>query len=155
MYLKVKTWKLWLFSFFNLPLIFWLRPRIIEINNNKASIMIKLNHRSRNHIKSMYFGALCSGVDLAPGVLAMHLISQQKHKISFVFKDFQAKFLHRCEDNTYFTCNEGHLISVAINKTITTGKRQNITLNVFATVPSKFDSEPTGKFQLTLSLKKY
>tara|TARA_R110000868_G_scaffold53033_1_gene166893 strand:- start:1618 stop:1785 length:168 start_codon:yes stop_codon:yes gene_type:complete len=50
--------------------------------------------------------------------------------------------------------NEGALIAEAINKAATTNERQNVTLNVTTTVPEKLGDEPTGKFQLTLSLKK-
>jgi hypothetical protein len=102
----------------------------------------------------MYFGALCTGVDLVPGAIAMRLIKKQKEKISFVFKDFYGEFLHRCEGDVHFTCNEGSLIAAAIEKTKATGERQNVTLNVTATVPSKSGDEPAGKFELTLSLKK-
>ena len=152
--LKLETFKLWLFCFFNIPLICWLRPRILVMSNTEAVIMMKLSRRSRNHVHSMYFGAICVGVDLVPGALAMHLIKQQKEKIVFVFKDFYAEFLHRCEGDVYFTCNEGDVIAAAINQAAQTGERQNVTLNVTATVPSKLGAEPAGRFRLTLSLKK-
>jgi hypothetical protein len=152
--LKYETFKLWLFCFINIPLIAWLRPRIITKTNDEAVIKMKLNRRSRNHVRSMYFGALCVGVDLVPGVLAMHLIAQQKDKIVFVFKDFHGEFLHRCEDDVYFTCDQGQLIAAAIEQAKLTNERVNTTLNVTATVPTKLGAEPAGKFTLTLSLKK-
>ena len=140
--LLFETLKLWLFCFFNIPLIFWLRPRILLTSDTSAVVMIELNRRTRNHVNSMYFGAICTGVDLVPGVLAMRLIKQSKEKISFVFKDFYADFLQRCEGNVYFTCDEGELIAAAINKAIATNERQNVTLNVTATVPDKLGTEP-------------
>jgi hypothetical protein len=151
--LKYETLKLWLFCFFNIPLICWLRPRILVLNNTEAVIMMKLNRRSRNHVKSMYFGAICVGVDLVPGALAMHLIKQQKDKITFVFKDFYADFLHRCEGDVYFRCDEGEVIAAAIKQAKLTNERQNVTINVTATVPSKLGTELAGRFRLTLSLK--
>lgn len=153
-YLRVETWKLWLFCFINIPLIFWLRPRILVMNNKKAEVMMRLSRRSKNHVKSMYFGAICVGVDLVPGALAMHLIKQQSEKIIFVFKDFHAEFLHRCEGDVHFVCEEGELIAAAIDAATRTNERQNVTLNVIATVPSKLGDDPAGKFRLTLSLKK-
>ncbi len=152
--LRYETWKLWLFCFFNIPLIFWLRPRIVAVSNTEAEVVIKLNRRSRNHVKSMYFGAICVGVDLVPGVLAMRLIKQQDEKMSFVFKDFHGDFLHRCEGDVHFSCKEGEVIAAAIAKAKQTNERQNVTLNVIATVPTKLGAEPAGKFQLTLSIKK-
>ncbi len=152
--LKLETLKLWVFTFFNIPLIFWLRPRVLELSNERAVVKMKLNRRTRNHVRSMYFGAICTGVDLVPGLLAMRLIKQSKQKISFVFKDFQGEFLHRAESDVYFTCEQGALIQQAVNQAIATGERQNVTLNVVTTVPDKFGSEPTGKFSLTISMKK-
>lgn len=152
--LKLETLKLWFFTLFNIPLIFWLRPRVVELSNQRAMVKIKLNHRTRNHVRSMYFGAICTGVDLVPGLLAMRLIKQSKQKISFVFKDFQGEFLHRAESHVYFICDQGHLIQEAVNQAITTNERQNVTLQVITIVPDKFGDEPTGKFSLTISMKK-
>tara|TARA_R110000868_G_scaffold22219_3_gene91276 strand:- start:184 stop:654 length:471 start_codon:yes stop_codon:yes gene_type:complete len=154
-YLRVETWKLWLFCFLKIPLIGWLRPRIIQLSATNAEVMIKLTRRSKNHVNSMYFGAICVGVDLVPGALAMHLIKHQQDKINFVFKDFHAEFLHRAEGDVHFTCDEGHIIAAAIEETKQKNERANATLNVTATVPSKFGTEPVGKFKLTISLKKY
>jgi Domain of unknown function (DUF4442) len=152
--LKLETLKLWLFTFIKIPLIFWLRPRVVEISDQRAMVMIKLNHRSRNHVHSMYFGAICTGVDLVPGLIALRLINQSREKITFVFKDFKADFLHRMESNVYFICDEGHLIQAAIQRAIETNERQNVTLNVTTIVPDKFGDEPTGKFEITISMKK-
>lgn len=152
--LILETLKIWFFTFFNIPLIFWLRPRVMQLNSKEAVVMIKLNRRSRNHVNSVYFGALCTGADLVAGALAMHLIKQQNEKIIFVFKDFNADFLHRCEDDVYFTCSEGSLIMDAINLAKSTGQRQNTTLNITATVPTKLGDEVAATFKLTISLKK-
>lgn len=152
--LKLETLKLWLFTFLNIPLIFWLRPRVVELSNQRAMVKIKLNRRTRNHVRSMYFGAICTGVDLVPGLLAMRLIKQSKQKISFVFKDFHGEFLHRAESDVYFICDEGQLIQEAVNQAVATNERQNVTLHVITTVPDKFGDEATGKFSLTISMKK-
>lgn len=152
--LRYETWKLWLFCFFNIPLIFWLRPRVVALSNTEAEVVIKLNRRSRNHINSMYFGALCVGVDLVPGVLTMRLIKQKNEKMNFLFKDFQGEFLHRCEGDVHFICKEGDVIAAAIDTAIQTQERVNVSLNVIATVPTKLGHEPAGKFKLTISIKK-
>lgn len=152
--LKLETLKLWFFTFINIPLIFWLRPRVVELSDQRAMVMMKYNRRTRNHVRSMYFGAICTGVDLVPGLLALRHIKQSKQRISFVFKDFQAEFLHRAESNVYFICEQGDLIKAAISQAIATNERQNVTLNVTTIVPDKFGEDPTGRFAITLSLKK-
>ena len=73
-----RTLNLWLFTFFNIPLIMWLRPRVLEQDEQRCTVMIKLSRRSRNHVHSMYFAALCTGADLTPGLLAMEAIKKEQ-----------------------------------------------------------------------------
>jgi acyl-coenzyme A thioesterase PaaI-like protein len=148
-----ETILLWLFSIVNLPMIFWLKPRVIELTDARCIIMMPFRRRSRNHVKSMYFGALCAGADLAGGIMAMKLFKKQKEKFTFVFKDLQADFLKRCEADVYFVCDEGARISETIQRALQTRQRENVTLNVTATIPALFKDEPVATFKLTLSLK--
>ncbi|VVC74924.1 hypothetical protein AQUSIP_01980 [Aquicella siphonis] len=149
-----ETLLLWMFSLIRLPMVFWLKPRIVEISENRAVIMMRFNRRTRNHVNSMYFGVLCVGAELAGGTLAMNIFHGQKEKFTFVFKDFGADFLKRCEGDTFFACDEGRIIADTVALARQTGERQNVTLSVIATVPSKYGDEPVGKFRLTLSLKR-
>ncbi len=83
----------------------------------------------------------------------MRLIQRRKLKISLIFKDFQAEFLKRAEGDTHFTCWDGKAIQEGLDKAASTGERQNVTLPIIATVPSKTGAEPVARFVLTLSLK--
>ncbi|MAW07381.1 MAG: hypothetical protein CME61_03750, partial [Halobacteriovoraceae bacterium] len=65
----IKSW-----AFFNVPLLFWIRPKIVELNNERVIVCIPLNRRTKNHLNSMYFGVLSAGADFAGGILAMKLI---------------------------------------------------------------------------------
>ncbi|MFC1593662.1 DUF4442 domain-containing protein, partial [Candidatus Neomarinimicrobiota bacterium] len=109
--------------------------------------------RNKNHLKSMYFGALAVGADVSGGVLAMHLISKSGRNISLVFKDFKADFLKRPEGDTHFTCNDGLAVRILIDKAIKTGERVDMPLKITATVPEISGNEPVAEFILTLSLK--
>jgi acyl-coenzyme A thioesterase PaaI-like protein len=148
-----ETLLLWLYTFFNIPMIFWARPKMLEISDTRAVLKIPFRRRTKNHVNSMYFGALCVGCDLAAGILAMHLIRKVGGGYVFIFKDFHAEFLKRCEGDVYFTCNEGNLIAKTIENARQTNARQNVELNVIGTVPSKFGDEPVCHFKLTLSIK--
>jgi len=102
---------------------------------------------------SMYFGTLAIGADCAGGLLAMHLISKSKKKVSIVFKDFKAEFLRRPEGDTHFTCPDGALIKKQISEALKGKKRVNKTIKIIATTPKLSGNEPVAKFELTLSLK--
>lgn len=150
--LWTETWKLWLFSFFRIPMIFWLRPRILELSASRAEIKIPLNRRSKNHLQSMYFGALCVGADLAGGIQLMRILGKDIAKVSFAFKDFQADFLKRPEADVHFISQGGEDIAELIEKARISKERESMPVQITAIVP-KLNNEIVAQFTLTLSLK--
>jgi acyl-coenzyme A thioesterase PaaI-like protein len=146
--LMVRAW-----AFRHVFLLYFTKPSVLEVNENRCVIRIPLNWRTRNHLRSMYFGALCIGADLAGGMIAFHLMQTRKLRVSFVFKDVKAEFLKRPEADVHFTCEDGALIQELLRRTLETGERQDATVNVVATVPKKLGDEPVARFALTLSLK--
>lgn len=84
----------------------------------------------------------------------MKLIDQSGHKISLVFKDFKAEFFKRIEGDCHLKNTQGAEVQEFIKKVIASGERENMTVVVDATVPSKSGDEVVARFELTLSLKK-
>jgi len=146
--LRVRAWTL-----AKIPLVFLVRPKVLELTKNRCEVMIPLNYVTRNHFKSMYFGALCMGADLAGGIFAIEVIESSGKKVSFIFKDFKAEFLKRPEKDVHFICEEGEKIKKAIQETIQTKKRVNSTIAIWATTPKITGDEPVAKFLLTISVK--
>ena len=147
------TWQMLLFGLSKVPLIFYCRPKVINISDSKLEIKIKLNRRTKNHLNSMYFGVLSVGADVTGGFLAMKFIQGSKSKITLIFKDFHAKFLKRAEGDVHFFCEDGVAIQDLVEAAEKTGERQHLPLNITATVPS-ISQDPVAKFILTLSIKK-
>ena len=151
---KIKaTWVIRYFGLSKVPLIFYCRPSVIKLTEETTVIKIPFKRRNRNHLRSMYFGALSVGADVAGGVLAMDLIRKSGRNISLVFKDFKADFLKRPEGDTYFTCNDGLAVKNLIDEATRIGERVNMPLKITATVPEISGNEPVAEFILTLSLK--
>jgi acyl-coenzyme A thioesterase PaaI-like protein len=142
------------FGFMKIPLLFFTSPSVVELDDSKCVVKIPLNRRTRNHLNSMYFGTLCVGADCAGGLIAMRLITAEKAKVSLIFKDFKAQFLKRPEGDVHFTSEDGEKIRALVKRAIASGERENETVRVVATVPSKLGNEPVALFELTLSLKK-
>ena len=140
-------------AFTKIPLMFFCRPKVIEINDQKVIVKIPFRRKVKNHVNSMYFGALAVGADLSGAYLAFHHINKTDKKIKLIFKDFHADFLKRAEGDVHFICNDGDKIKSLIDKVLSEGERCNTTVNVNAFVPSKFKDDPVAKFMLTLSLK--
>ncbi|MEO8216406.1 MAG: DUF4442 domain-containing protein [Acidobacteriota bacterium] len=143
-----------LWSLANVRLLWFVRPSVVERTEEKVVVRIPLSRRTRNHLQSMYFGVLCAGADCAGGLLAMQLIEASGERVSLIFKDFNARFLKRAEGDVHFTCADGASIANLVREAIRTGERQNATVHVTATVPSRSEGEPVAEFELTLSLKK-
>jgi len=141
------------FTFLRIPLIYECSPSVIELNDKRCVVKFPLNRKTRNHLKSMYFGALCIGADCGGGLMAMRLIQKRGGKINMVFKDLKADFLKRAEGNVYFTCKDGLKIRKLIDKVEKTGERHNLPVKITATVSSKTGDELVAEFVLTLSLK--
>lgn len=142
------------FGLFQVPLIYYVRPSVVRLNDDEAVVRIPLGYRTRNHLKSMYFGTLAVGADCAGGLLAFHLIKKAKAKISVVFKAFRADFHKRPTGDVHFTCRDGARIRKQIRETLKGGKRTNQSIVITATTPKISGSEPVATFELTLSLKK-
>ena len=148
------TWMIRLFGFTKVAMIAYCRPRVITFDESTLEIKIPLNRRTRNHINSMYFGALSVGADLTGGFLALPPIQQSKRKIILVFKDFNAKFLKRAESDVHFICKDGLAVKNLVDSAIKTQERQNFKLYIIAKTP-KISDDIVAEFELTLSIKDY
>lgn len=146
---------LWLrlFALARIPLLFYVGVSVVELTPERMVVKIPFRRRTKNHLGSMYFGALCVGADVAPGAYAMHFIRQQRVPITMVFKDFQAEFLKRAEGDVHFICDQGKEIAELVAQAAASEERVERQLDVIATVPTLSD-EPVARFKLTISLKR-
>lgn len=142
-----------LFGFAKIPMMLYVRPSVMEISTERVVVRIPLGRRTRNHVGSMYFGALSVGADCAVGTLAMHLIKKQPEHISLIFKNFSAEFHKRAEGDVDFYCGQGHEISNLVAQSAASDERVEMMIDVIATVPDQSD-DPVATFKLTLSMKK-
>jgi hypothetical protein len=139
----------------NVFLLWLIGPKIVELSDDRCVIKVPLNWRTRRRdIHAMYLGTLCMGADVAAGLISFRMVAQRKVNVSFVFKDMKAEFLKRAEGDVLFTNNDGPVVQELMRRTLETGERQEATVHVTATVPSKMGDEPVAKFELTLSLKR-
>jgi acyl-coenzyme A thioesterase PaaI-like protein len=143
-----------LFGLTQIPLLFLARPRVVEVSESRAEIVIPLNRLTMNHLRSMYFGVLAMGADCAGAILAMKLIDEAGGDVSLIFGEFHAKFLKRAEGDVHFTSTDGAAVRALVEAAVATGERQTTPVRVVATVPSKTGDEPVAEFTLSLSLKK-
>tara|TARA_B100000749_G_C18450136_1_gene476095 strand:+ start:56386 stop:56898 length:513 start_codon:yes stop_codon:yes gene_type:complete len=141
-----------IFSLSKIPLLFFCRPKVVQLTDEDCQVLIPLSRRTKNHLNAMYFGALAVGADTAGGLAAMREIMESGEKVSLVFKDFKAEFLKRAEGDVLFTNKQVKEVRALVHKTIETKEREEFTFEVEASCP-KISDEPVARFHLTLSLK--
>jgi hypothetical protein len=149
-----ETWKLRFWAFWKIRLISYVRPTVVEWTDERCEIRVPLNRRTRNHLRSMYFGALWIGADAAAAMIGLKASRKTGGRIAVIFKDARAEFLKRPEADVHFTCEQGRQILKLLEKADSSGERQNLPVEVVATVPSLSGSEPVARFTLTLSVKR-
>jgi acyl-coenzyme A thioesterase PaaI-like protein len=142
--------QLWLLGKFRIPLIGYTGVRLTELNDTTAKVAVKLKRRTRNHLNSMYFGALAIGADVAGGIHAFYYAQQLNTKVSFAFKGMNCEFIMRAESDCTFICKDGKKVEAAISKSIATKDRVNETTQVEA-----FDAnnELVATFEMIVSVK--
>ena len=135
------------------PMLLFLGPRVLELDDERCAIEIPLTWRSRNHfIGAMYFGALCAGADLAGGMPAAKLIA--KHRgLRLVFGQMRAEFLKRADGDVVFRSRNPRRVAEAAREAVRTGERVAAPVEVVATVPLRYGEEPVARFEMTISLK--
>ncbi len=148
-----QTWKVRLFGLFRIPLVFFCWPRVTAMSDERCEVLIPLSWRTKNHLGSMYFGALSIGADLAAGAYAMWRIDAAAERVSLVFKDFKASFLKRPTDDVIFVCTDAAKIDSQIQRAVASGERVTEQISIKA-YENKNRHEPVAEFELGLSLKK-
>lgn len=140
-------------SFFKVPLLFATSPKIIELTDTTTTVYLPLKRKNKNHVGSMYFGALAMGAELSVALMAIKGTQESKHKVTFIFKDFTAQFLKRADKGVYFTCEEAGEAMALVKEAEGSSERVEKTLNGYAYTDQK-TKEPILTYALTLSLKR-
>ena len=147
---KKMKWNLFLLGKLKIPMLSYTGVKLIELNDNEAKVSIKLKRRTKNHLNSMYFGALVVGADVAGGIHAFYYAEKMNKKISFAFKGMNAQFLKRAETDCVFVSNDGKKVEAAILLSIKTQERVNETTKVIA---YNLANEVVAEFEMIVSIK--
>jgi acyl-coenzyme A thioesterase PaaI-like protein len=141
------------YSALQIPLLAFITPRVVELNDERAVVRVRLDRRSRNHLGVMYFGALSMGAELSIAVRCLQAISESGRKIDFIFKDFSAQFLKRADGHVNFVCEQAADVKALIEEAAKNPERLEKTFEGYAYVPER-SLEAVMKYKLTLSVKR-
>ncbi len=141
---------LWLMGVVKIPMIHYTGPKLLQINDETVKIRVRLRRRTKNHLKSMYFGALAVGADIAGGIHAYYFANKSKQNISFAFKSFQAEFLKRATSDVTFVSNDGAKVQEVIKEALETKERVNRLIDLKA---FNKEGEEVAIFKMEISVK--
>jgi len=116
--------KLNTFLFFKLPSAFWCGVRVKSISKQQCVVTVKHRWFNQNPFNSMYFAVQAMAAELTTGALVMMQIKNSGKKISMLVANNNGNFTKKATGRITFTCNDGHLIDAAIQRTIATGEGQ-------------------------------
>jgi len=136
------------FTFFKLPAAWWMGVRVKSITEQQCVVTVKHGWRNQNPFKSMFWAVQGMAAELSTGAMVINQIRESGKKISMLVQNNTANFSKKATGRITFTCEDGHLIQEAIEKTVATGEGQtfwmkSVGVNEDGVVVSTFNFEWT------------
>ncbi len=152
MNMGISVGKINTFTFFKLPSAWWCGVRLKYIDKQKAIVTVKHKWFNQNPFKSMFWAVQGMAAEFSTGTMVIDQIRESGKNISMLVANNTANFSKKATGRITFTCEDGHLIKDALDKTIETGEGQtfwmkSVGLNQDGVVVSTF------KFEWTVRLK--
>jgi hypothetical protein len=141
------------FTFFKLPSAWWCGVRLKYMDKQKAVATVKHRWFNQNPFNSMFWAVQGMAAEFTTGIMVTTQIQETGKRISMLVQNNNANFSKKATGRITFTCEDGHLIREALEKTIETGEGQTIWMksvgvNEDGVVVSTFN------FEWTVRLKK-
>ena len=144
--------KLNTFLFFKLPSAFWCGVRVKSISSEQCVSTVKHRWFNQNPFNSMYFAVQAMAAELTTGALVMMQIKNSGKKISMLVANNNGNFSKKATGRITFTCNDGHLIAAAIQRTMATGEGQTFWMKSIG-VNEKGEQVSELNFEWSIKLK--
>lgn len=148
--LRRLRWKLRLLGWFKIPMIGYTAPTIVSIDEERAVIEVKFGRRTKNHLGSMYLGALAVGADVAAGIHVFYFSELSQLKVSFAFKSMEVQFIKRATSSVQFSSHQGKEIAKLLKESQESGERRHQIISVEA---KDTVGELVAVFKMEISVK--
>ena len=123
--MKISSGKLNKFLLLKLPSAWMCGVRVKQIDNQRCETSVKHRWINQNPFNSMYFAVQAMAAELSTGALVIGHIRESGRNISMLVVQNKAIFSKKATGRINFVCNDGKLISEALEKTISTGEGQS------------------------------
>ncbi|WP_010228529.1 DUF4442 domain-containing protein [Gillisia marina] len=150
--MKMTPGKLNTFLMLKLPSAWLCGVRVKNINQESCTVKVRHKWINQNPFNSMYFAVQAMAAELSTGAMVIGQIKDSGQKISMLVAQNKASFTKKATGKLEFTCNDGHLISEAIQQTIKTGEGQTFWMKSVG-LNEEGIAVSTFKFEWTVRLK--
>ena len=135
------------------PMIRYLRPRLVELSPDRAVVRIDLSRRSKNAYNSLFIGAFMTGSDCVAGLFPMKYMFETGHRTIPIMKSANAEYYKRVNSYAHFTYTQGMEIYDLCNQVVASGQRLELPITVIVTAPGEYGDEAVARITQVLSLK--
>ncbi|MEO8961346.1 MAG: DUF4442 domain-containing protein [Ginsengibacter sp.] len=139
-----------LFLFYNVPAAFFSGLRIKECTDEKCITSVPFKWLTQNPFKSTYFASLAMAAEMSTGALALRNTFKQSPGISILVTKMEAQYLKKATSITFFTCEDGLLISGVVDEARRTGAGKTVSVK---TIGRNETGELVAEFLFTWSFK--
>ncbi len=139
------------FLFIKLPAAFLAGVRLKFVSPDRAEATVRFQYWTKNPFRSTYFACLGMAAEMSTGILAMAHLYKRKPAISMLVTRIESDFYKKAVGITTFTCDKGHALRQAIDKTAATAEAVEL---VVTSIGRNEEGLEIARFQITWSFKR-
>ncbi|MEO6134093.1 MAG: DUF4442 domain-containing protein [Ginsengibacter sp.] len=139
-----------LYLLYNLPAAFFSGIKIRECTEKMSITSVPFKWLTQNPFKSTYFASLAMAAEMSTGMLALNSVYKRTPPISMLVTNMEASYFKKATHITYFTCEDGMLITNAVNEAAKGG--EGIIVSAKSTGRNK-EGEMIAEFIFTWSFR--
>lgn len=151
--MEVSPSKLNSFLIFKLPSAWLCGVRVKEIDAGHCTTGVTHSWINQNPFNSLYFAVQAMAAELSTGALVMTAIKDSGRAVSMLVAQNNARFTKKATGKISFICNDGNLITSALEKTIKTGEGQTFWMRSHG-VNEEGQEVSVFEFEWTIKLKR-
>ncbi len=139
-----------LFLLQRLPSAFFAGLSIVSFNEEKAVVSVRHKWFNQNPFRSMYFAIQSMAAEMSTGLLASAEVYKRNPPVSMLVVGLEAKFYKKAVDLIRFSCQDGGVISAAVERSVETG--ESVTVRC-CSIGTNQKGETVSEFYITWSFK--
>ncbi len=148
--LMITKWKFRFFLIGKMPIAWIAGMNLHDLEKSSCRTSMPYKWLSQNPFKSIYFATQAMAAELSTGALAILAIEGIKPGIAMLIVGMEAEYSKKANERVFFTCQEGHKIFEAVERSRITG--EGTTVQVL-TIGKTASGEEISRFRFTWSFK--